>query len=48
MDDFYYGLDGTIQYNFIENKTFDPFLGIGGSYNFVDDQGLEHIKTAGL
>ncbi|MFH6767176.1 OmpA family protein [Gaetbulibacter aquiaggeris] len=35
----YYGLDGTIKYNFLEETTFDPYLGIGGGYTWVDDIG---------
>ena len=35
----YYGVDGTIKYNFLEGKTFDPFLGVGGGYTWVDDIG---------
>jgi OOP family OmpA-OmpF porin len=35
----YYGIDGTIKYNFLEGKTFDPFAGIGGGYTWVDEIG---------
>jgi OOP family OmpA-OmpF porin len=35
----YYGLDGTIKYNFLEGKTFDPYLGVGGGYTWVDEIG---------
>ncbi len=35
----YYGIDGTIKYNFLEGKTFDPFVGIGGGYTWVDEIG---------
>ena len=35
----YYGVDGTIKYNFLNGKTFDPFLGVGGGYTWVDDIG---------
>ena len=35
----YYGLDGTIKYNFLDGKSFDPFLGVGGGYTWVDDIG---------
>ena len=35
----YYGIDGTIKYNFLEGKTFDPFVGIGGGYTWIDDIG---------
>ena len=40
VDDFsYYGIDGTIKYNFIENTTIDPFVEIGGGYTWVADIG---------
>ena len=35
----YYGVDGTIKYNFLEGKKFDPYLGVGGGYSWVDDIG---------
>jgi outer membrane protein OmpA-like peptidoglycan-associated protein len=35
----YYGLDGTIKYNFLESNTFDPYLGVGGGYTWVDEIG---------
>ena len=35
----YYGLDGTIKYNFLKSTTFDPYLGVGGGYTWVDDIG---------
>jgi len=35
----YYGVDGTVKYNFSENKTFDPFVGLGGGYTWVDEIG---------
>ncbi|GAA4892569.1 OmpA family protein [Flaviramulus aquimarinus] len=35
----YYGVDGTIKYNFRENKTFDPFVGVGGGYTWIDEIG---------
>ena len=38
----YYGVDGTIKYSFGERlnlSTFDPYLGIGGGYTWVDDIG---------
>ncbi|RIA11035.1 outer membrane protein OmpA-like peptidoglycan-associated protein [Flavobacteriaceae bacterium MAR_2010_72] len=35
----YYGLDGTIKYNFLKASTFDPYLGVGGGYTWVDDIG---------
>ncbi|MDH3323799.1 MAG: thrombospondin type 3 repeat-containing protein, partial [Flavobacteriaceae bacterium] len=35
----YYGVDGTIKYNFLQGKNFDPYLGVGGGYSWVDDIG---------
>ena len=35
----YYGIDGTIKYNFLKSKTFDPYLGVGGGYTWVDEIG---------
>ncbi|MEM9142442.1 MAG: OmpA family protein [Bacteroidota bacterium] len=35
----YYGIDGTIKYNFIQNTVIDPFLEIGGGYTWVDEIG---------
>ena len=35
----YYGLDGTIKYAFTEDKTFDPYVGVGGGYTWVDEIG---------
>ncbi len=38
----YYGIDGTIKYGIgevLEWKTFDPFVGIGGGYTWIDEVG---------
>ncbi len=35
----YYGVDGTIKYNFLKSTTFDPYLGVGGGYTWVDEIG---------
>ncbi|MGM5469068.1 OmpA family protein [Flavobacteriaceae bacterium LMO-SS05] len=36
----YYGIDGTIKYNFLKSSsTFDPYLGAGGGYTWVDEIG---------
>ena len=35
----YYGIDGTIKYNFLKSSTFDPYLGVGGGYTWVDEIG---------
>ena len=48
VDDFsYYALDGTIKYNFLKNKTFDPFLEVGGGYAWFDEIGAGTVN-AGL
>ncbi len=45
----YYGIDGTIKYNFLENTTIDPFLGVGGGYTWIDEVGAGTVNgTAGL
>ncbi|WP_298550331.1 OmpA family protein [uncultured Algibacter sp.] len=47
VDDWsYYGLDGTIKYNFREGKTFDPFIGVGGGYTWVDEVGAGTVNGA--
>lgn len=38
----YFAIDGTISYSFmdlIQSKTFDPYLGVGGGYTWIDDIG---------
>ena len=36
----YYGLDGTIKYNLLgAGKTFDPYVGLGGGYTWIDEIG---------
>ncbi|SMC41788.1 OmpA family protein [Cellulophaga tyrosinoxydans] len=35
----YYGVDGTIKYNFLKNTVIDPFVEIGGGYTWVDEIG---------
>lgn len=45
----YYGIDGTIKYNFLEGTTIDPFAGIGGGYSWVNDIGAGTLNgTIGL
>ena len=45
----YYGVDGTIKYNFSEDNTFDPFVGLGGGYTWVDEIGAGTLNgTLGL
>ena len=45
----YYGLDGTIKYNFLEGKTLDPFVGVGGGYTWIDEIGAGTLNgTLGL
>ena len=40
----YYGLDGTIKYNFLKNTVVDPFLEIGGGYTWVDEVGAGTVN----
>ncbi len=35
----YYGIDAIVKYNFLEETIFDPYLGIGGGYSWVDEIG---------
>ncbi|UGU17628.1 OmpA family protein [Sinomicrobium kalidii] len=35
----YYGVDGTVKYNFIEGRKFDPFIEVGGGYTWIDEIG---------
>ncbi|HKK11423.1 MAG TPA: OmpA family protein, partial [Flavobacteriaceae bacterium] len=45
----YYGLDGTIRYNFLKETTIDPYLGVGGGYTWVDDIGAGTLNgTVGV
>ncbi|ULC59625.1 OmpA family protein [Flaviramulus sp. BrNp1-15] len=45
----YYGVDGTIKYNFIEGTTLDPYLGVGGGYTWIDEVGAGTLNgTLGL
>ncbi|WP_345167250.1 OmpA family protein [Algibacter aquimarinus] len=45
----YYGIDGTVKYNFLPGKTIDPYLGIGGGYTWVDEVGAGTLNgTLGL
>jgi OmpA-OmpF porin, OOP family len=40
----YYAVDGTIKYNFLNGTTFDPYLGVGGGYTWVDEIGAGTIN----
>ncbi|NNK82647.1 MAG: OmpA family protein, partial [Flavobacteriaceae bacterium] len=48
----YYGLDGIVKYNFgdaLKLNSFDPYLGVGGGYTWVDDIGAGTLNgTLGL
>ncbi|MDO7172034.1 OmpA family protein [Mariniflexile sp. AS56] len=45
----YYGVDGTIKYNFLDGTTIDPYLGLGGGYTWVDEVGAGTLNgTLGL
>ena len=50
MDDLsYYGIDGTIKYNFLKSTVIDPYLGVGGGYTWVDDIGAGTLNgTVGV
>jgi outer membrane protein OmpA-like peptidoglycan-associated protein len=53
LDDLtYYGLDGRVSYSFmniIKSKTFDPYLGVGGGYTWIDNIGAGTVNgTLGL
>ncbi|PWH84023.1 cell envelope biogenesis protein OmpA [Algibacter marinivivus] len=40
----YYAIDGTIKYNFLEGKTIDPFVGVGGGYTWIDEIGAGTVN----
>jgi len=40
----HYAIDGTIKYNFLENKVVDPFVEIGGGYTWVDEIGAGTVN----
>ena len=40
----HYAVDGTIKYNFLENKVVDPFVEIGGGYTWVDEIGAGTVN----
>ncbi|KJD33973.1 cell envelope biogenesis protein OmpA [Tamlana nanhaiensis] len=45
----YYGVDGTIKYNFLEGTTLDPYIGVGGGYTWIDEIGAGTVNgTVGL
>ena len=45
----YYGVDGTIKYSFLEGRTVQPYLGVGGGYTWVDEIGAGTLNgTFGL
>jgi outer membrane protein OmpA-like peptidoglycan-associated protein len=45
----YYGIDGTIKYNFLSGTTIDPYLGVGGGYTWIDEVGAGTLNgTLGL
>lgn len=50
VDDFsYYGIDGVIKYNFLEETTIDPYAGLGGGYTWIDEIGAGTLNaTLGL
>lgn len=43
----YYGLDGTVKYNFIKKQSWiDPFVEVGGGYTWIDEIGAGTINGA--
>jgi len=45
----YYGIDGTVKYNFLKSTVVDPYLGVGGGYTWVDDIGAGTLNgTVGV
>ncbi|MFL1012373.1 OmpA family protein [Flavisericum labens] len=45
----YYGVDGTIKYNFLQDTTLDPYVGVGGGYTWIDEIGAGTVNgTLGL
>ncbi len=43
----YYGLDGNIKYSFkniLKTSWFDPYLGVGGGYTWLDDEGAGNLN----
>ncbi|MBP1838732.1 OmpA family protein [Formosa algae] len=40
----YYGLDGTFKYGFLNTSVFNPFVGVGGGYTWVDEIGAGTVN----
>ncbi len=40
----YYGIDGTIKYNFLQNTVIDPFVEVGGGYTWFDEIGAGTVN----
>ncbi|UNY99933.1 OmpA family protein [Zhouia spongiae] len=40
----YYGIDGTIKYNFLEETKLDPFIEVGGGYTWIDELGAGTVN----
>jgi len=40
----YYGIDGTFKYGFLQHSVFNPFIGVGGGYTWVDDIGAGTVN----
>ena len=45
-DESYYGLDGTIKYNFLKETAIDPFIEVGGGYTWIDEIGAGTVNGA--
>jgi len=42
----YYGVDGTLKYNFAKTSVIDPFVELGGGYTWVDEIGAGTVNGA--
>ncbi len=40
----YYGIDGTIKYNFLKETVIDPFVEVGGGYTWIDEIGAGTVN----
>ncbi|WP_066222683.1 OmpA family protein [Formosa haliotis] len=40
----YYGIDGTFKYGFLNHSVFNPFIGAGGGYTWVDEIGAGTVN----
>ncbi|WP_435135989.1 OmpA family protein [Formosa sp. A9] len=40
----YYGIDGTVKWGFLNTSVFNPFIGVGGGYTWVDEIGAGTVN----